>query len=262
MALAACCASFSCAAHEFWLWPEPFNPQAGGSVRLTLRVGEYFTGDLAGFTPAHAAALRRYGAGASEDLLARGQVKTPRADVRLASLGAGTTMVAFDSATTLITLPADKFHAYLHDEGLDHVVRQREAGGTAQMPGRERFRRNVKTLLRVGGKSDQTYAVRTGQRLEIVPTVDPLALGRGERLKLALLFDGQALPNHLAKAWHKRDGQTVMIRAFSDPAGNVVFDLPYAGPWMISVVQMIPAADTAEAEWDSFWGNLTFELRG
>lgn len=51
-----------------------------------------------------------------------------------------------------------------------------------------------------------------------------------------------------------------MIRAHSTAQGMVRFTLPYDGAWMISAVHMIPATDSAEVDWDSFWGNLTFEL--
>ena len=249
-------------AHEFWLWSEPFSPTLGSSARLTLNVGEYFVGDLVGFGAKNAAAMRRYSSGVNQDLSTRARTGAVRPDFRLDLPSAGAHLVAFDSNPSQITLAADKFHAYLHEEGLDAIVRQREDAKTSAMPGRERYRRCVKALLKVGGVSDATYAVRTGQRLEIVPMVDPLAKAVGESLEFAVLFDGRPIVNRLVRAWHKRNGQTMVIRAHSDAAGRAVFNLPYAGPWMISVVHMIPATDTPDADWDSFWGNLTFEISG
>ena len=260
LALAAMTVSPPALAHEFWLWSEPFSPALGSSARLTLNVGEYFVGDLVGFGAQNAAAMRRYAAGVNQDLSNRARSGVVRPDFRLDLPGAGAHLVAFDSTPSQITLAADKFHAYLHEEGLDVIVQQREDAKTAAMPGRERYRRCVKTLLKVGGISDATYALRTGQRLEILPLVDPLVKAAGEPLAFALLFDGRPIVKRLVKAWHRRDGQTIVIRAHSDASGKAVFNLPYAGPWMISVVHMIPATDTADADWDSFWGNLTFEV--
>ena len=80
-------------------------------------------------------------------------------------------------------------------------------------------------------------------------------------MSFQLLFDGKPLVNRLVKAWYKHDGQTLTIRSLSSPAGTVTFHLPYAGLWMLSVVHMIPAEDTTDADWDSFWGNLTFHSR-
>jgi hypothetical protein len=260
LALFLLLAALPAAAHEFWLWADPFAGAAGGLSRLTLNVGEYFTGEAIPFGAMQTAAIRHYAAGISANLRDRipADALLPDLPIRLAQ--AGTHLIAYDSQPTGITLPADKFHAYLHDEGLDGIIRRREATGRAQTPGRERYRRHVKALLNAGGRTDPAYAVSTGQRLEIVPLADPYAGAAGDALGFRLLFDGKPLAGALAKAWHKRGGQTLIIRARTGPDGKVEFDLPYAGPWMVSVVHMIPVTGSAEVDWDSFWGNLTFEL--
>ncbi|MEB0136354.1 DUF4198 domain-containing protein [Actimicrobium sp. CCC2.4] len=247
-------------AHEFWLRAEPLSPRVGTSAQLFIYFGEYFEGTQAGFLTSHSAALRHYSVGGSEDLMglvpsvdAIGQVP-----VRIGR--AGTHLVAFDSHTAQITLPADKFNAYLHDEGLDSIVREREAAGTLGREGRERFRRHTKTLMRAGGTSDATYAMRTGQRLELVPLDDPLSPPPGAPLRFKLLFDGKPLPDALLRAWHHNRQQTVSIRAISDSNGDVTYTFPYAGTWMISTVHMIAATDAPGVDWDSFWGSLMFEV--
>ncbi len=252
--------SFSVAGHEFWLWPEPFSPAAGSSVRLSLRVGENFEGERIGFTAGNSVAFRHYALAQSQDLQDRLPRATALAEIMLTVPRAGAHLITYDSQPSQITLSADKFHAYLHDEGLDAIIKQREAAGTAGTPGREHYRRHVKTLLRVGGKTDATYALLTGQRLEIVPITDPLAGAAGKTLHFRLNFDGKPLVNALIKAWCKRGEQTVIIKTRTGEQGKFSLSLPYAGPWMISVVHMIPATDSADADWDSFWGNLTFEL--
>ena len=141
VALLAVATSLVAGAHEFWLHAQPFAPPAGGSARLTLWVGENFAGDQVAFSAEHTAALRRYTQESSEDLLGRTQLTKARADIRLEVAKSGTHLLAFDSRPALITLAADKFHAYLHDEGLDAIVRQREAAGNAALLGRERYRR-------------------------------------------------------------------------------------------------------------------------
>jgi hypothetical protein len=252
--------SLSASAHEFWMLPQSFTPAAGASVGFTLTVGQDFVGEQIPFYAALVAGLRRYSMGGVQDLGNRIPATTVLPELVIPMTRAGTHLIAFDSHPSKITMTPDKFHAYLHDEGLDAIVKQREAAGTAGTPGRERFRRNVKTLLHVGGKSDATYAVRTGQRLEIVPLTDPLAKAAGGTVNFNVFFDDKPIAGTLVKAWHKQDGQTLIIKKFSAADGKVAFTLPYAGLWMISVVHMIPAVDTQEADWDSYWGNLTFEL--
>ena len=258
LALLACAATAS--AHEFWTEARPFSPAPGEQAHLFMYVGQYFEGVQVGYVTTHTLMLKHYSADGAEDLI--GQVPTRDAvgeiPVRIAN--AGTHLIAFDSLPNPITLSADKFEAYLHDEGLDHIIRQREQAGTATAPGRERFRRNTKTLLRTGRKSDATFALRTRQRLELVPLDDPLSKSPGAQLRFRLYFEDKPVPNALLRAWHHEGTETVSIRATTDGNGDVTYVLPFAGSWMISTVYMAPAVDTVEADWDSYWGSLMFEI--
>ena len=191
----------------------------------------------------------------------------PVGELRLPLSTPGVHMLVYDSQPRSLELSADKFHAYLHDEGLDFIKELREETGTADTPGRERFRRHIKTLIQVGPKSstntvtDTTFAIRTGQRLEILPLNNPLTMKVGSALNIQVLFEGQPLAGALVKAWHKKAGQTLLIRSTTSSAGKVSFNLPYRGAWMVSVVHMLPARDTPEVDWDSLWGNLSFSVR-
>ena len=248
-------------AHEFWMLAQPSSVAPGGATRLSLNVGEYFTGDVVAFSIQYVAALRHIAAGVDQDLLSRVAKTATVGEFPIRLEKPGTHLFAYDSHPNRITLGGEKFHAYLHDEGMDEIVQQREAAGTGATPARERYRRYVKTLVEVGGKSDQSFAVRTGQRFEIVPINDPLAAAAGDTLKFSLLFEQKPLANALVKAWYHNGEQTVMIRARTDEAGKFAFNLPYAGSWMLSVVHMIPTTDSTEDDWDSLWGNLTFALK-
>lgn len=255
----SCLAALPAAAHEFWLQASPSLAAAGSPVELTLRVGENFEGELTPFVDERTAALRQYAAGAVTDLATRLPRRSalPRLVVPVAE---GTNLIAFDSQPITFSLSADRFHAYLHDEGLDHVIEQRRNAGKEAEPGRERYRRHVKTLVRAGAASDGSYALRTGQRMEITPLSDPFAAAPGATLRFRLTFDGKPLPDVLVKAWHKHQSQLLIIRTRSDAQGEVALSLPYAGDWMVSAVHMLPAQGAANADWDSFWGNLSFAL--
>ena len=269
----ALCIALPLRAHEFWLTPVSVPMVAGDTARLTLRVGEYFDGELIGFSAPQTQDLRHYTASGNIDLRPLLQ-DIPAPALLVALPAAGSHMIIFNSQPNTISLPADAFHAYLHDEGLDFIKTQRETAGTASMPGRERYRRFVKTLISVAPrpgaapasasaiKPDTTSLIATGQQLEIVPTNNPLAMLPGDVLGVRVMFDGRPLNNALLKAWHRRGGQTLIIRSKTAADGSASFDLPYAGPWMISVVHMVPAADVKEIDWDSLWSNLSFNLPG
>jgi hypothetical protein len=247
-------------AHEFWIEAQPFTPEVGSSAGISLKVGENFEGELTPLVDERTTALRHYAAGTVVDLLPRLPRRTalPRLNVPMAS--AGLHLIAFDSAPITFALPAEKFHAYLHDEGLDYVIEQRTASGKAAEPGRERYRRHVKALLKAGSVADDTYALTTGQRLEIIPLSDPYAATPGSTLRFRLKFEGRPLAQALVKGWHRHENQLLLIKAKTDETGEVSMSLPYAGGWMVSVVHMIPATGVPNADWDSFWGNLSFTL--
>ena len=266
--LLALCAGAPLHAHEYWFKPLPNPLPLGSTAPLVLEVGEYFEGELVGFSAPKAAVFQRLTATGRQDLRTLLPLRQPVANVALALNTPGTHLVAFDSQPINLELPAEKFHAYLHEEGLDFVRRQREAAGVDHTPGRERFRRHIKTLIQVSpaaGTPDSTpttatYAQRVGQRLEVMPLNNPLTLQPGNALGVQVLFDDQPLAGALVRAWHKRDGQTLIIRATTTPAGGVTFNLPYAGAWMVSVVHMVPAVGVPGIDWDSLWGNLTFSV--
>ena len=268
----ALCIAVPLRAHEFWLSPVTAPLVAGDSARLTLRVGEYFEGELIGFSTSQTLDLRQYTTSGNIDLRALLPRDTSAPALLVPLSTPGTHMVIFNSHPSTISLSADTFHAYLHDEGLDFIKAQREAAGIAGTPGRERYRRFVKTLIRVAPKrgavspqaikADTAHSTLTGQRLEILPLSNPLVMLPGGVLGVRVMFDGKPLKDALLKAWHRRGGQTLIIRAKTAADGSAEFDLPYAGPWMISVVHMVPVFDVKDVDWDSFWSNLSFNLVG
>jgi hypothetical protein len=252
-------------AHEFWFKPVDNPQRLNSSATLQLEVGQYFVGDLVGFSKAAAISFQHFANGKKQDLSPLLPLN-PVATVPLRLTTPGTHMVSFEGQPSLITLPADTFHAYLHDEGMDYIKAQREAAGTLAQPGRERYRRCVKTLIEAEGTAtpatsdDTTFSTLTGMRLEIVPLNNPLKMKPGDLLTLRVLFEQKVLPGALVKAWQKRSGETVLVRATTGSNGEVSIHLPYAGAWMVSIVHMVPTVGEANTDWDSFWGNLSFSL--
>jgi hypothetical protein len=257
--LFAALAAGSGRAHEFWMLPDAFALPAGESTRFTLAVGQDFAGEPVPFSAPLVASLRHLSRGADVDL----RLLAPAAGalaLRLRFPRSGTHLVALDTHPSAIELPADKFNDYLRLEGLVAVLEARQRAGTSDRPGREHYRRNVKTLLRVGGEVDDMYARRTGQRLEIVPLADPAALTPRQSLPMQVWFDDRPLPGALVKLWNGPGAQLLALSAVTDAQGRVSFLLPRGGTWMASVVQMIPAPGARDHDWDSYWGNLTFAL--
>ncbi|MES2787512.1 MAG: DUF4198 domain-containing protein [Pseudomonadota bacterium] len=251
-------------AHEFWMLPDRFAPAAGTPVSLTLAVGENFSGEQVGFSRDLVASFRAYSAAGITDLGAGLAAGSPTGTFKVPIARSGTHVIAMDSHPSRITLSADKFHAYLREEGLDFIAKAREAAGTANTPGRERYRRNVKVLVQAGAQSDATFARRTGQLLEIVPMSDPHVHVSRRPIEFQVFFDSKPLQGALLKFWNKDFGQVMIVRTITDADGKVKFTPPWPGTWMASTVHMVAARESPasrEDDWDSYWGNLTFALR-
>ena len=246
--------------HEFWMLPHSFMVEPGASTALFLSVGESFLGERVGMAQTNVAAFARIAQGRRTDLLPALPRSQPVGEWRVELPQRGLHLFALDTRPNEIVLEAGKFHGYLRDEGLEAVIAQREASGRAAEPGRERYRRHIKSLLLAGPTSDAGWSARTGQRLELIPLNDPYRLAPGGELGLQVMFEGRPLAGALLKCWHRRADRTEIVMARTDAAGRASLRLPWAGVWMASVVHMVPVADSQHYDWDSFWGNLSFSL--
>jgi uncharacterized GH25 family protein len=100
-----------------------------------------------------------------------------------------------------------------------------------------------------------------GFTLELVAERNPYRLEPGAELPVRLLYYGRPLASAWVTARHATDPDRT-IRARTDEAGRVVFNLPHGGTWLIRALHVIPAAPGLENDWESLWASLTFELPG
>ena len=262
------CQTPSALAHEFWLVPVTTSMTAGSVAHVGVKVGEFFNGEPVGWSLAQTVSLGLHTADGTLDMLPLLAMRGVTAELSVPLRKAGTTMLTFDSQPNFISLPADTFHAYLHYEGLDFIKARRVATGDDKKPGRERYRRFVKTLIRVVPAdqaaaeitADTSFSRVTGQQLEIVPLNDPLAIVPGDDLRVKLLFEGKPLAGALVKAWHRKEGQFLVVHATTAADGTATVTLPHPGAWMVSVVHMVPAVGVKDTDWDSLWANVSFGL--
>ncbi|MBO0952848.1 DUF4198 domain-containing protein [Fibrella forsythiae] len=259
-------------AHEFWLQPDTFFAKPGQVVPIQVLVGEYFNGERSEGKKHRIVEYSHWVSGTKSDLsldLREGHYGV--VPLKIAKLG--THLIAFANTNKQLSMRADSFLLYLQEEGLDHIIRLRQERGLAQTRSRESYRRCVKTLIQAGGvtASDQTHRLDTGMPLEIIPVQNPYAVAVGAPVDFQVLFEHKPLRNALIRYWNRPAGSTqttpdtkpaglseVQLRTNAD--GLVRFRLK-KGQNMVSLVHMVPTTDTSEADWQSFWGSLTFGCR-
>jgi hypothetical protein len=134
-------------AHDFWIQPSTFRPQAGASVALGLRVGEAFAGEPFPRIPEY---IERFvfRDAAGERPVAGRAGQEPAGLLRAARPGLNVAL--YESRPHPTEVEAAAFERYLKEEGLEPIAALRRRRGESGRPATERFSRCAKSLLRVG----------------------------------------------------------------------------------------------------------------
>ena len=247
-------------AHEFWLMPSKFRVKMNEPITLTFYVGEDFMGEIWGKKRERTLKLTRFSRTRQMDLTDLA-IKSDSNDLALTFDKEGTHVLTMESKNSFIALEATKFNDYLKDDGIENIYQLREKNGDLDKPSKELYRRCAKTLIQVGLKTDKTFKKKTGMPLEIIPLQNPYTLNSGDKMTVQVFFNGQPLANKMIVTWNKTaTTKTRQQKLRTDKKGQMTFPLDQNGQWMVSLVHMTPVENNPEANYQSYWGNLTFEF--
>jgi uncharacterized GH25 family protein len=243
-------------AHDMWIEPTTFAPDAGEIVGVRLRVGQDLLGDP---IPRDPALLQQFVVDDSEGrkpVVGR-DGSDPAGYVRAAA--AGLLVVGYHSHPSSVELPAEKFNQYLKEEGLDAVAALRTARGQSGAVAKEMFTRCAKSLLLAGPASARQRDHALGFTLELVAERNPYALAAGQDLPVRLTYENRPLAGALVVAMNRSNpAERQAIRTDND--GRARFHIARPGMWLIKAVHMIEAPAGSKADWASYWASLTFAL--
>jgi len=237
-------------AHDMWIEPMTFSPQAGEIVGVKLRVGQDLLGDPLTRDPALIQQFVVEDAQGRKPLVGRDGAD-PAGFLRVAA--PGLLVVGYGSNPSAVEETAEKFNRYLKEEGLDKIPEIKTGAKT-----REIFSRCAKSLILSGPASEAQADRRLGFTLELVTERNPYALRAGQDLPVRLTYENRALAGALVVAMNRLN-PAEKLSARTDAEGRVRFRLRPGGMWLIKAVHMIPAPVGANAEWASYWASLTFE---
>lgn len=177
---------------------------------------------------------------------------------------AGTYAVGVSTAPKIIELSADTFEDYLRHDGVEDVLKARQAEKGPRTPVRERYSKHVKTILQVGSTQTDDYATPFGLPAEILLLQNPAAVKVGDTIGFRALLKGQAMGGQLVYASFEgfqgqdaQAGRAVKLR--TDAEGRGSFKVTQAGVWYLTLINMQKA--TGEATYESNWSTVTFEIR-
>ena len=243
-------------AHDMWIEPTTFTPEPGDIVGARLRVGQDFIGDPLRRDDALIDQFVVQAAAGRKPLVGR-----PGADpAGLLRVDApGLMVIGYRSHPSTVEQTAEKFTQYLKEEGLEAIAALRARRGETGAV-RELFSRCAKSLVLSGTVKPTEGDYALGFTLELVAEKNPYTTTAGQELPVRLTYEGRPLADGLVVAIN-RNNPTEKLSARSDANGRVHFRLPQGGQWLIKAVHMIPAKADAQADWESFWATLTFEIR-
>ncbi|HEV8120638.1 MAG TPA: DUF4198 domain-containing protein [Candidatus Polarisedimenticolia bacterium] len=263
LAAAVTAAVTAAGAHDFSILPSDGKAAPDQPFDLSMHVGVVFPGDEVAWRTGHVVEL------AIVDARGRRDIETPEiagdpGKARLSLRIPGTAVVALATDASYITLEAEKFDAYLDEEGHHAAIEARRKGLAPRGEGRERYTRHVKTILNPGGPSASVALTRVGLALEIVPEKSLTALHPGGKIPVRVFFKGEPVPGgRLCATDAGQPGDDAHPYAWCgtlDGAGRIDAPIGARGWEMLRITKMIPIYDDPKADWHSFWASLTFPV--
>jgi len=248
-------------AHEFWLEPQQYIFSRGQEINIRFKAGERFEGENWTGSKEKINNLQFYYADVSDNLN-DGLNNAPGDSLQFSLFEEGTAMVTFNSTNSFIELDAQKFNDYLQEDGLTKAIDYRKEQNEIDSTGREYYQRSVKTIVQVGTKKTEVYKKQTSLPLDIIPLSHPYTIGNNQLMKVKFLFNGEPLANKKIKTWHKLLNQVTDSTFMSDEKGEISFPVETSGEWIVSCVHMIHIPNDAKAQWQSYWGSVTWGYTG
>lgn len=247
-------------AHDMYLMPSGFRPSKDTLLTIGIHTGDSFPdSDVAGKLDKLDNPRLLWNGGSAPITNFHSEKQRNVGEVRVPV--SGTLIIAASTRPTLIELEPPKFLSYLKEEGLTNAIEWRDRHSESSKPGKERYSKYAKSLV-VAGQSDEFFRHRVGYIIEIIPEADPAALNAAGQLPIQVLFRGKpAADLQIETSWAGAAGVKTVIVGRTDANGRLRVPVSGVGRWRIHTIRMERCADTAAADWESFWASLTFEVR-
>lgn len=244
------------AAHDFWIAPQAFSVAPGGRASVELRVGEGATSQRSAIPARRITRFELVSAAGSAPVETHLGREDADATTPALSKGVHVVVLATDQ-TALSVLPAERFNAYLEDEGLTPAIAARARSGEHRREGSERYGRAAKALIRAGEGPDASTQV-VGLELEITPVESPYAVAAGAPIIFQVRYQGRALAGaRLVLSELDREAETARL---TDEAGRATFERPAAGRWRVTTAWTRPSGEDGGPDFATTFSSLTFAL--
>ncbi|MGB8813339.1 MAG: DUF4198 domain-containing protein [Paracoccaceae bacterium] len=248
-------------AHEFWIEPLVYQPDAKGRLEANLVNGQSFGGAPIAFLPSWFQRFVITAAGQEVEVSSRmGDLPA----VAQAVLGDGLHVVVYQSTVDKVTYQDyAKFAKFAVHKDLGDVRTRHVARGLPEAGFAESYTRFSKSLVGVG--TGVGADSRLGLETEIValnnPYVDDLAAG----MRVQLFYGDAVRSDAQVEVFEKAADGTVLVSTVrTDAEGVAVVPVRRGYAYMLDAVLLRePDAALAAARgvvWETLWANLTFAV--
>jgi hypothetical protein len=245
--------------HEFWMAPVKYYYNVGERLALDFRVGEDFIGDRWKVKKERFDRFELHDVKSIKDL--KPAVDDSATVLNLLELNnEGGHVVVLQTNEVFSELPADEFNAYLKEDALDEAHAFRRKNNELDKAGKELYARYSKSIFQVGNRIDDGFKKSAGLPIEIFVEQNPATLKVGSKVSFKIMFEGKPLFGARVSVWNRHNNRTTRQPIFTQQDGRIETHISNPGPWMVSVVKMVPTKDT-KADWRSYWGSLTFAVK-
>jgi len=254
--------NWSANAHDFWIETVENQRANEASVSVIAKTGHGADQSNWPIVPHRITTLKSIGPGGVQDHQATimGAVQTGM--FTFSDLGQGTHILAIESNNSYSELPAETFEAYIEEEGILPISRDREAAEKKHLAGKELYSRRGKTLVSVGPQTKANPHLTTpiGMTLEITPLDDPFGIAPSSPIQVQVHYQGRPVDRatiHVTKL----DEPDVSTTLFTGSDGIAEMPELASGRWLFHTVWSSPAQGLLnDADYITVFSSLTFDI--
>ena len=247
-------------AHDFWIEPQSYTPDAPGQLAMDILTGHgEDTADWP-LAPHRVIGLRSLGPdGLVSHATGAGSLQ---GDVAPELASEGLHMLFIETTNSFSALPAEDFNDYIEEEGVLPISAHRLQNDLEAAEGRELYSRRGKALVKVGcdGAGDDTvWSQPLGLTLEVIPGTNPFDWDAGEAFPVSVQFHGAAAASATLHVTQLDGDGGFTIKTGADGKADLSEALS-EGRWLVHTVWAEAAPGLLnEADYQTVFSSFTFE---
>lgn len=243
--------------HEFWIEPEKYQVDSGGTLAAKLRNGQQFNGAEQPYLDHRIARFEVFQAEAALPYLGRMGDMPAFNGVTLQD---GLAVLIHQTQPQTITYDSwEPFQAFIDHKAFADIRTQHQARGLPDSGFVEQYTRYAKALVAVGGGTGADLA--TGLEAEIVALANPYTDDMTGGLPVRVLYQGTPRPEAQVEVFAKTpDGTVSVTTQQTDEKGETIVSVAPGHSYLLDAVVLRPAPDGRDYVWESLWAALTFAV--